>query len=530
MERGPGRDTQRRTTLTAGGDACDWGGACGRDGARPARGAQELTRALAEQHARLLAPGAGDEVSEDAFEALVACAQSLLAFEERLPGRLAEPQRLRSQRVVFWSWRVQSGLAAALIATLFVLGHTAWWLVLIVPHLLATFAGWSLKATPKEHRARRQAAIGLHLVGVLFVLVVLGVLSAWFIIAVLAGWAVVGLAFTDEQGAGEVSDNLEYRMQAADGRVRDLDCRLDDLEDDHQSLKDRFGYSEDLDYELRRVRSDVSECESEIERVEGRVQEIEGDLGGRVGLAEQAVERLRQHVRLLEGQIIAAGGARAADLDTFTKDQRALARTMLAGRAAADALLSDWDRRGHQLRVDRFRDSRLKHRAARENVIALAGALAGSRFGTDAHTEAATQLRAAIADEGTLRQNMDRQAADAKKAADELAADTEARADKQPAIAAGVRAEKRLTVALRSRLAEAVSSRCVLPVWFVTVLGSAPPARQTDEWLECATGVLLYRLTYGIDDQVVSLGPTPTAASAHGRGWYDELRKKLRRW
>jgi hypothetical protein len=83
---------------------------------------------------------------------------------------------------------------------------------------------------------------------------------------------------------------------------------------------------------------------------------------------------------------------------------------------------------------------------------------------------------------------------------------------------------------LRSRLADAISSRSLLPAWFATALGSAPPAQQTDRWLQCATRVLLYRLTYGIDDQVVALGPAPTAASHHRHSWYNELNDDLRRW
>lgn len=327
-----------------------------------------------------------------------------------------------------------------------------------------------------------------------------------------------------------MSDNFEYRLRAADGRVHDLDRRVDDVESELQQLKDRFGYTEDLDHELRRIRSSVSERESEIERVDDRVDELEDDLGGRVGAAEQGVKRLIQQVRLLEGQVIASGAAPAADLDTFTTDQCALARTMQAGWNAADALLSDHTRTTHQARVDHFHDTRARHREARKQVVDLAGALAGNRYGTDAHTQAATQLQAAIASEATLRANKARLAVGAREAADALAADTATRADKQPAIAAGTRAEKRLTLALRSRLADAVSNRRLLPVWFVTVLGSAPPARETDRWLECATGVLLYRLTYGIDDQVVALGPAPTAASRHRHHWYDELCKDLRGW
>jgi hypothetical protein len=164
---------------------------------------RNLTRALADQHAHVVALAPGDAETDDAFETLVEHAQTLLAFEQQLPARLAEPQRLRSQKIIFWSWRIQSAVAVALTAAVFLLGHTAWWLVLIIPHVLATFAGWSLKATPKEHGARRKAAIGLHLLGVLLVLVVLSVVSAWFIIAVLVGWAVVGGVCMDEQGAGK---------------------------------------------------------------------------------------------------------------------------------------------------------------------------------------------------------------------------------------------------------------------------------------------------------------------------------------
>ncbi|MFI5808632.1 hypothetical protein [Streptomyces sp. NPDC051561] len=140
---------------------------------------------------------------DEAFAILVERAEKLLAFEQQLPGRLAEPQRLRSQKVIFWSWRLQSGVAAVLIAAVFFFDYTGWWLVLAVPHCVATVAGWSLKATPKDHRARRAAAIGLHLLGALLVLVVLGVLSAWFIVAVLVGWAAVGVLSADGQEAAK---------------------------------------------------------------------------------------------------------------------------------------------------------------------------------------------------------------------------------------------------------------------------------------------------------------------------------------
>ncbi|MBH1937838.1 hypothetical protein I5Q34_26810 [Streptomyces sp. AV19] len=84
-------------------------------------------------------------------------------------------------------------------------------------------------------------------------------------------------------------------------------------------------------------------------------------------------------------------------------------------------------------------------------------------------------------------------------------------------------------MALRSRLADAISDRAVLPAWFVTVLGSAPPATRTQEWLETATQVLLYRLTHSVTDAVVALGDKP-AGGARRAEWYEQLAKDLRRW
>ncbi len=75
------------------------------------------------------------------------------------------------------------------------------------------------------------------------------------------------------------------------------------------------------------------------------------------------MKRLSQHVRLLEGQIMAVGNVPPADLDTFTKDQRALAATMESGWDAADALLTSTRRTYHQNRVQRFHDAQARHQA-----------------------------------------------------------------------------------------------------------------------------------------------------------------------
>jgi len=147
-----------------------------------------------------------------------------------------------------------------------------------------------------------------------------------------------------------------------------------------------------------------------------------------------------------------------------------------------------------------------------------------------AHAQAAQELYETLATERQLRQSLDRQTRPAEEAEDALAADAKTRTDNQSVTAEGTRAEKRLTLALRSRLADAVRDRALLPTWFVTVLGSAPPASGTQKWLDTATQVLLYRLTYDVTDQVVALGSKPSDADGHRGGWYEQLIKDLRRW
>ncbi|MFB6945642.1 hypothetical protein ACFWGL_36425 [Streptomyces sp. NPDC060286] len=164
---------------------------------------EKLVRALADQHARTAAQDHGDGVPDEAFDVLVERAQTLMSYETQMPALLAEPERVRSQKVIFWSWRAQSAVAIALIIAFRLLGYSDWWYALVVPHLVATFCGWRLEATVKNHLAWRNASIGLHVVGALLALIVLGVLSLWFIVALLIGWAIVGTTVADGQEAGK---------------------------------------------------------------------------------------------------------------------------------------------------------------------------------------------------------------------------------------------------------------------------------------------------------------------------------------
>ncbi|GAB2766563.1 hypothetical protein [Streptomyces bullii] len=94
-------------------------------------------------------------------------------------------------------------MALALITVVLAFDRTAWWLLLLIPHLLATLLGWTIKVTIQQHKQQRGIALALHALCLLVILVALGVLSAWWIIAVLIGWALIGGASADspQQGA-----------------------------------------------------------------------------------------------------------------------------------------------------------------------------------------------------------------------------------------------------------------------------------------------------------------------------------------
>ncbi|WP_406500207.1 hypothetical protein OG936_37640 [Streptomyces sp. NBC_00846] len=307
-----------------------------------------------------------------------------------------------------------------------------------------------------------------------------------------------------------------------DREIRDLDNRVDSLESDLQSLSDKFGYTGHLDDELRDIRNDISSADSKIE-------ELDDDLQDHIGKTGRAVKRLIGQVQLLEGHLLASGGAQLADLDTFTAEQRQQAAAIERGRHARSVLLTAHERNMHQQRVRRFETSATQHREHQATVIATAGKLTGTAGSRD-REQAVTELEKLVTQERRLRQELDQQADRAEEADNALAADAKARAEKQGVIAAGEKAEKKLVLALRSRLSDAVSARFLMPSWFVTVLGSVPPAVGTQKWLDTATHVLLYRLTYNITDPVVALGDKPADRAGRRAEWYGQLAKDLRRW
>jgi hypothetical protein len=67
-----------------------------------------------------------------------------------------------------------------------------------------------------------------------------------------------------------LSDDYSYK-------IRSLDSRIEDLENDLESLKTSFGYIDDLEHELRSIRSAVSDADDKADEVRSNLEDLDTD-------------------------------------------------------------------------------------------------------------------------------------------------------------------------------------------------------------------------------------------------------------
>ncbi|WP_231905822.1 CopG family transcriptional regulator [Streptomyces davaonensis] len=312
--------------------------------------------------------------------------------------------------------------------------------------------------------------------------------------------------------------NLETSLRHALSEVRDHDSKLSEVEDAVGQLEDIPRRVDSLEYDLR-------EAKEETERVDS-------DLGDRISEVDGSVDRLATRVAALERYLRQAEGAVVVDLDEDRAGElHALAVTVNKGLDARVGLLPDYERSRLKLsgaHLKQALEERRQHRAAVLRAVAvLATTQAGAperKTAEPAFKESAPKAQAVHSRIGPLTTS-------AEQDREKLEADNTLRAKKAKVIDAGQRANTRLRLRLRSRLSDAVSGADLLPVWFVTALGPMAPSRNANDWMDAATDVLAYRVTYRITDPVVALGTPPDGQRAPRRtAWHQELTRELRRW
>ncbi|MFD3665785.1 hypothetical protein ACFWVF_35135 [Streptomyces sp. NPDC058659] len=320
-----------------------------------------------------------------------------------------------------------------------------------------------------------------------------------------------------------MSDDYGYK-------VRRLETRTGGVESELHSLRTKVGEVEDLDYELNDIRGDVRRIEDDLSTVRTELTELDDDVRGDIQDTEQALKRLTGRVQALEAHLLAAGGAPLADLDTIDPEWQKLARTANHGWNVRSGLLPRHQREAHRLNIRHYEGAVEERDEHRDKVVEAAGVLASQ-------PRTSREFKQAVMDFGMSRtlaeshgQRAQKLAGPAQAARAALAQDDTLRQAKALLIEQGDKAERKLNWLLRGRLADEIRDRALLPMWFVTVLGPVPPAHKTQEWMDHATQVLAYRVTYGVTDQAVALGAAPDEYVPRRTEWHRELTKDLRRW
>lgn len=291
---------------------------------------------------------------------------------------------------------------------------------------------------------------------------------------------------------------------------------LDDLMTAVQFLPDRF---EALDGQVDQVRRSLSQVQAKTVEADASVRE----LGAMVKRLDARVEWLERNIRLHDPSAV------VVELDDVPPDLFELAEVAESGHVAQSRLLSAAARSGLEAKVDAHADAVRATAAHLDVALAASRTIAETPMGDDVHVHAIAEFRAAVAALQDARLRAHELARDAVEAAELLSVDEERRIAQADVVGEGERAWVHLLARLRSRVAEAVGEGALLPAWFTTVLGPIPPAEDTRAWMDAATGLLAYRVTYGVTDPIVALGPDPGEHhSLRRRAWHQQLRRMIR--
>jgi chromosome segregation ATPase len=240
------------------------------------------------------------------------------------------------------------------------------------------------------------------------------------------------------------------------------------------------------------------------------------------------VKRLDARVEWLERNIRLQAATAEAELDDVDETEVDLAQVAEAGHVARSELLPPSGRSALEAAVAAHAEAVRNQIHHRDVAIGASEILAETSRDDDRHIAAVAEFRAAVAGRDQARQRVRELAGPALDAAEVLGVDEQQQVAVADVIAEGENAWDALQDRLRARVAEAVGVGALLPAWFTSVLGPIPPAEDTRTWMDVATSLLAYRVTYGVTDPVVALGRPPAEAeTARRRAWYQQLRRQF---
>jgi chromosome segregation ATPase len=307
----------------------------------------------------------------------------------------------------------------------------------------------------------------------------------------------------------------------------------------------RDGQDGELNYVVLQLRNDVDDLGAAIQDLPDRLGGITGSLDA-VRLALRKVEnrsveveastqelgalvkRLDARVEWLERNIRMKSLVAEAQLDDVDHREVDLAQVAEAGHVARADLLPPSGRSALEAAVEAHSAAVRAQVHHRDAALAACEILAETSRDDERHVAAVAEFRAAVAGLTEARQRMRELSGPALDASGALATDEEQQVSVADVVAQGEHAWAALQSRLRTRVADAVGEGALLPAWFTTVLGPIPPAEDTRAWMDVATSLLAYRVTYSVSDPIVALGRQPSEAeTARRRAWYWQLRRQF---
>ncbi|WP_310967296.1 MULTISPECIES: hypothetical protein [unclassified Amycolatopsis] len=252
-----------------------------------------------------------------------------------------------------------------------------------------------------------------------------------------------------------------------------------------------------------RLGQDVAEL---TERLESGGPDRQDDRIDRLG---RQLERLQQQVRVLERAVRVSDGVPQVNLDDVGPETRALAAEAARWDDLHKELVTKEQRARYEEEIAHLGSLRSALSRCDTDLLEVVRVLASTERASRTRGDAESSLRALSTRRRTLLdEEIPAASAAAEKARLALREADAVEARVVPQLERAERAWHDLQVRLRTRITDALGSNALLPTWFGHALGVAPPSGTSgDAWIRTAASVLAYRVTFGVADPALPLGP-----------------------
>ncbi|MET0236064.1 MAG: hypothetical protein ABW224_15575 [Kibdelosporangium sp.] len=328
-----------------------------------------------------------------------------------------------------------------------------------------------------------------------------------------------------------MTEELDRRVAKLADRFDSIDRstgrRLGNLENSVKELTETHRQAEqDLDKAKRhteKLETDLAKANRRADEQTDSIMRQLDDIRSRLEELATSADKLASRSSVLERQVRQSlPDTATAELDKWLTRHTELGSQIFEGREAARRLQAMTDAETLRTRMEQHDYNLAAHREHRDKAIAAARDLASldpSATGDwDRPARAWTEHRQAFA---RLSAELSRSAAEASQAQAEL--DSHARRSAELAVEGGELAETMLRQHVRDHLDTVLATDPVLPAWLANALGAGVSRTYLREWLNTATGIMVYRLVYRFASPIDPLGPRPAEPGAR-RAEYDRLK------